>query len=94
MSETDIIERLLNFDRFGTSAIGRVELREQSAIEIAMLRGALERIAKLSGTHDLVDARRIAEDELRRSKQFCPAPRRATNLNSIDARLERMRGRA
>lgn len=67
----DLVQRLMDFDRYGTSALGRVELREQSAIEIASLRRCLEAILKLNGTHDLVDAQQIAEAELRRSKQFC-----------------------
>lgn len=72
MTDTrDIVVRLMDFERCGTSAGGRVQLREQSAIEIAMLRSALEAIVKLDGKNDLTDAWKIAQKELRRSKQFC-----------------------
>lgn len=89
--DKDIVERLMDFERYGTSSGGRVELREQSAIEIFSLRNALEAISKLDGKSDLTDAWRIARSELVRSKQFC-RPREPNKLNSIDARLVRMRG--
>jgi hypothetical protein len=44
--DRDIIERLLDFERCGLTAIDRVNLRECAAIEIARLRRALESLTK------------------------------------------------
>ncbi len=88
----DIVDRLMNFERCGNTALERVELREQSAIEIFSLRSALEAILKLNGKNDLPAAWVIARKELARSKQFC-TPGQTSKLNSIDSRLERMLGR-
>lgn len=78
--DRDLITRLMDFERCGNTALGRVQLREQSAIEIFMLRNALEAISKLDGKNDLADAWAIARKELRRSKQFYPP-------GQIDGRL-------